>query len=91
MGWLMLVLHYKVITRKNQLLRGGKMEAEARKVVSVTEAASMLGIGRNLCYEAIRRGEIPAIRIGKRLLVPMVALERLLAMDKEDLSNDQPR
>lgn len=62
-----------------------------KRVVTPLEACKILGIGKNLCYEAIRRGEIPAIRIGKRLLVPMVALERLLAMDKEDLSNDQPR
>lgn len=74
----MLISHIKVITENNQPLCGGKMETEARKVVSVTEAASILGIGRNLCYEAIRRGEVPAIRIGKRVLIPIAALERLL-------------
>ena len=46
--------------------------------VSVAEAARMLGIGRNLAYEAVRRGEIPVIRVGKRLLVPLPALERML-------------
>ena len=54
------------------------MEDE-RKTVSVTEAARQIGIGRNLAYEGIRRGEIPAIKIGKRLLVPVAALERMLA------------
>ena len=54
------------------------MEGE-RKTVSVTEAARQIGIGRNLAYEAIRRGEIPSIKIGKRLLVPVTALERMLA------------
>ncbi len=47
--------------------------------VTVTEAAQQLGIGRNLAYDAIRRGEIPSIRVGKRLLVPVTALERMLA------------
>lgn len=45
---------------------------------TVPEAATLLGIGRNAAYEAVRNGEIPAIRIGKRWLVPVAALERLL-------------
>lgn len=47
--------------------------------MSITETAKELGIGRNQAYEAARRGEIPVIRIGKRLLVPKAALERMLA------------
>jgi excisionase family DNA binding protein len=47
--------------------------------LSVPEAARLLGIGRNTAYEAIRRGEIPALRIGRRLLVPRAALGRLLS------------
>ena len=45
---------------------------------SVPEAARLLGIGRNAAYDAVRRGEIPTIRIGKRLLVPKAALQRML-------------
>ena len=45
------------------------MEIE-RKTVTVEEAATILGVGRNKAYEAARSGEIPTIRIGKRLLVP---------------------
>ena len=47
--------------------------------ISVDQAAVRLGIGRNQAYEAVRRGDIPAIRVGARWLVPMAALERLLA------------
>lgn len=46
--------------------------------LSVEEAAKLLGIGRNLCYDKVKTGEIPAIKIGKRLLVPKKALEKLL-------------
>ena len=46
--------------------------------LTVDEAAICLGIGRNSAYEAIARGEIPVLRIGKRLLVPRAALERML-------------
>jgi excisionase family DNA binding protein len=48
------------------------------KTVSVPEAGKWLGIGRNAAYEAARRGEIPTIKIGRLLRVPVVALERKL-------------
>ncbi len=47
--------------------------------LTVDEAARCLGIGRNLAYEAIAKGEIPVVKVGKRLLVPKAALETLLA------------
>jgi excisionase family DNA binding protein len=53
------------------------MEPECR-TVSVPEAGRWLGIGRNASYEAARRGDIPTIRIGRLLRVPVVALERKL-------------
>ena len=46
--------------------------------VSVEEAGEILGCSRNTAYEAVRRGEIPVIRLGKLLRVPKAALERLL-------------
>lgn len=48
------------------------------QVFTVPEAGRKLGISRNSAYDAVRRGEIPSIRIGRRLLVPIVALERML-------------
>ena len=48
------------------------------KTLSVPEAGKWLGIGRNAAYEAARRGEIPTIKIGRLLRVPIVALERKL-------------
>ena len=51
------------------------------RVVTLNEAAKMLRISRGSAYEAAKRKEIPTIRIGRRLLVPAVALERLLAGD----------
>ncbi len=46
--------------------------------LSVEETAEVLGIGRNSAYEGVRTGQIPSIRIGKRILVPRIALERIL-------------
>ena len=46
--------------------------------MTVEEAAAVLGISRGLAYQAARDGSIPTIRIGRRLLVPRRALEKLL-------------
>jgi excisionase family DNA binding protein len=46
--------------------------------LSIPEAGKVLGIGRSAAYEAARSGQLPTIRIGRRILVPLVALERLL-------------
>jgi excisionase family DNA binding protein len=45
---------------------------------TVEEAAEALGISRAFAYEAVARGEIPCIRIGRRVLVPRVALEEMV-------------
>jgi len=50
-----------------------------RRVVTVREAAAILQISRATAYQAAKAKEIPTIRIGRRLLVPLAALERLLA------------
>lgn len=50
-----------------------------RLTLSVEEAAVALGISRASAYEAVHRGEIPHIKIGKRMLVPRASLARLLA------------
>jgi excisionase family DNA binding protein len=47
--------------------------------ITVEEASRALGIGKNGAYEAVRRGEIPSIKIGRRFLVPRHALEKMLA------------
>jgi excisionase family DNA binding protein len=52
-----------------------------RRVVTLNEAAVLLRISRGSAYQAAKTREIPTIRIGRRLLVPLVALERMLAGD----------
>ena len=55
---------------------------EERLTLTVEEAAKLLGIGRQLAYERVKTGEIPVIKIGRRLLVPRSALEKLLVDPK---------
>jgi excisionase family DNA binding protein len=46
--------------------------------LTVEQAAKLLRISRGLAYEAARRGEIPTIRLGRRVLVPRAKLLALL-------------
>lgn len=47
--------------------------------ITVEEAGRRLGISRGLAYELVRRGEIPAIRLGsRRLVVPAGAVEAIV-------------
>jgi excisionase family DNA binding protein len=50
-------------------------------VFTVEEVAEVLRLSRNSAYRGIERGEIPSIKVGRRLLVPRPALERLLGLD----------
>ena len=45
-----------------------------RLVVSVAEAGQLLGVSRAFAYELAARGELPTIRLGRRVVVPKVAL-----------------
>ena len=54
------------------------MVTETELVFSVAEAGKRLGLSRPSAYLAAKRGEIPTIKIGRRLLVPKSALEKLL-------------
>jgi len=46
--------------------------------LSVEETSQLLGLSINSTYEAIRTGRIPSVRIGRRLLVPRLALDSML-------------
>jgi excisionase family DNA binding protein len=49
-----------------------------RITLTVEEAGARLGISRTLAYELVRRGDIPSIRLGRRVLVPIRALELMV-------------
>ncbi len=51
---------------------------EERLTLTIEECAKVLGIGRQLAYDRVKTGEIPVLKIGRRLLVPKAALKKLL-------------
>jgi excisionase family DNA binding protein len=51
---------------------------EEKLVFTVDEAAEILGISRPTAYQAVERGDIPSLRIGRRILIPVSALKKRL-------------
>jgi excisionase family DNA binding protein len=51
----------------------------SRSLLTVEEAAAVLRIGRNMCYELIRQGQIPHVRLGRLIRVPRFGLESWIA------------
>jgi excisionase family DNA binding protein len=49
-----------------------------RLTMSVEEASEALGISRSLAYELVRRGVLPSLRLGRRIVVPVRALDELV-------------
>jgi hypothetical protein len=57
-----------------------RMDDDTPKTISVPEAGKQyFDLGKNASYAAAARGEIPVIKIGSKLRVPVVALERMLS------------
>ena len=55
-----------------------KASTDERLVYDVPEAGRMLGLTRNASYDAVKRGDIPVMKIGKLLRVPKVAFHKML-------------
>jgi excisionase family DNA binding protein len=66
----------QAIKRRHRTNRDGA--SPERQAIKLDETAKRLGISRNSAYAAARRGQIPTIRIGRLLLVPTAALDRML-------------
>jgi excisionase family DNA binding protein len=67
------------------LEKQGKVSPE-KVTLRVEEVAKILGISRGSAYDAIQQGQIPHIRIGRRILIPKKAFERLLDSCSQNLS-----
>ncbi len=51
------------------------MSESVRILHPITEAASLLGLGRTKVYELVAAGELESVKVGTRRLVPHQALE----------------
>jgi excisionase family DNA binding protein len=46
--------------------------------LTVEQAREILGLGKNTIYEALKRGDIPSVRIGRLIRVSKKALEETM-------------
>ncbi len=46
-----------------------------RLLLTVEEAARRLGIGRSFAWELVRKGELPSIRLGRLVRIPVRTLD----------------
>lgn len=51
------------------------------ETITVPEAARVLGISRDTAYALARRGDLPTIRLGKRIVVSRRVIDRMLTGD----------
>lgn len=58
------------------------MDRHEPLTVSVVDAAQLLGISRALAYELVARGDLPSLRLGRRIVIPRRALEALVEEPK---------
>jgi excisionase family DNA binding protein len=49
------------------------------RLVSIADAAALLGIGRSKAYELARAGRLPTVDLDGRRLVPLHALDTFVA------------
>jgi len=56
-----------------------------QKVLTVMEASRILRLSRMATYEAVWSGEIPSVKVGSRILVPVAGLKAMLGE-----ANDHP-
>jgi len=62
----------------------GQDTAPLRLALSPEQAAVALGIGRTTVYDLIARGQLRSLRVGRRRIIPVVALETFLAEATRD-------
>ena len=63
-------------------LNGPLPDPATEPVLSVERAGSFMGLGRSAAYDAVRRGDLPSLRIGRRVVVPTARLRALLGIDE---------
>ncbi|MGI6688238.1 MAG: helix-turn-helix domain-containing protein [Christensenellales bacterium] len=59
-----------------------------KSALSISELASTLGIGRNKAHELVRAPGFPAIRVGRRILIPVEGLRAWLVEQVEAGGSD---
>lgn len=63
-------------TRQERPLYDAELENQPI-LVSVRQAARLTGVGTTFMWDLVHRGQLPSVRLGRRVLIPRAAIERL--------------
>ena len=58
-------------------------------ILTVEQTAELLGISRGLAFTAVRAGQIPSLRIGRRILIPRDELLRIMRIPSSAESGNE--
>lgn len=70
-----------LLTLKREPMESKQKDIKPLTVPLWPHAGKALGIGKTAAYAAASRGDIPTIRIGGRILVPLAKLKKLVGED----------
>ena len=62
------------------------MNSRDRKTITVEEAAHQLGIGRTITYGLIATGALRSLKVGRRRLIPVAAIDEFIDQGSESPS-----
>ncbi|WP_048709453.1 helix-turn-helix transcriptional regulator [Microvirga massiliensis] len=62
---------------------GHAVAPSSPRLVSIPRAAEALGIGRTLVFNLIKDRRLRAVKLGRRTLVPLDEIERLIASARD--------
>lgn len=79
------IVEYEMVRRRTRR----DYEKKEPQTYSIEAFCALMGIGRNSGYAGAQRGDFVTVRIGKRLLVPKIEVERLLRGGS--LANPRPK
>jgi excisionase family DNA binding protein len=58
--------------------------SELPATISVAQAAELLGVSRRAAYRAVAAGQLPALRLGRRIHIPTAPLLAMLGVSPEE-------
>jgi excisionase family DNA binding protein len=60
-------------------------EPITRRTFTIPEAAVIVGVGKSTMYEHVKNGDVPCVRLGRRVVIPAHVIESMLSTAKDQL------
>lgn len=64
-------------------------QREGPLLLSVPEAARLLGVGPTFGWEMVHTGQLPSVRLGRRVLVPRAAVDNVASLSRSRIDSEQ--